>query len=62
MTSTYMLVDQYNRNIFSLPGELVEGFLDRRLLGFGVDDQVVLLRVWGFGNMLYTTSASKEPS
>lgn len=61
-TSTYMLVDQHNRNILSLPSELVEGFLDSRLLGFGVDDEVVLLRVWGFGDVLYMMSVSPKPS
>jgi hypothetical protein len=35
-------------------GELVESFLDSGLLSFGVDDEVVFLRVWGFGDMLCT--------
>jgi hypothetical protein len=39
-------------------GELVECFLDSGLLGFGVDDEVVFLRVWGFGDMLYNRSVS----
>lgn len=55
-----MLVDQHNRNVLPLPRELVEGFLNSRLLGFGVDDQVVLLRVWGFGNVLYILSVPPE--
>ena len=50
---TYVLVDQYNRNILPLPGELVECFLDSGLLSFGVDDKVVLLRVRSFGDMLW---------
>jgi hypothetical protein len=40
---TYVLVDQYNRNILPLPGELVECFLDSGLLSFGIDNEVVLL-------------------
>jgi hypothetical protein len=50
---TYVLVDQYDRNVLPLPGELVESFLDSGLLGFGIDDEVVFLGVWGFGDMLY---------
>jgi hypothetical protein len=54
----YVLVDQYDRNVLSMLGELVESFLDSGLLGFGIDDEVVFLGVWGFGDMLYTTSVS----
>jgi hypothetical protein len=57
---TYVLVDQYNRNILPLPGELVECFLDSGLLSFGVDDKVVLLRVRSFGDMLCSPSVSIE--
>jgi hypothetical protein len=53
-----MLVDQYNRNVLPLPGELVERFLDSGLLSFGVDDEVVLLRVRSFGDMLCSPSVS----
>jgi hypothetical protein len=49
---TYVLVDQHNSDILPLPGELVESLLDGRLFGFGVDDQVVLLRVRCVGHML----------
>lgn len=49
---TYVLVDQDDCNVFPLPGELVERFFDGGLLGFGVDDEVVFLRVWSFGHML----------
>jgi hypothetical protein len=56
----YVLVDQYDRNILSLPGELVESFLDSGLLGFGIDDEVVFLRVRGLGDMLCTRSVSSE--
>lgn len=47
-----MLVDQHNSDILPLPSELVESLLDGRLFGFGVDDQVVLLRVRCVGHML----------
>lgn len=50
--ATYVLVNQYNRNVLPLLGELVECFLDSGLLSFGIDDKVVLLRVRSFGDML----------
>ena len=49
---TYVLVDQYDRNVLPLLCELVECFLDGGLLSFGIDDKVVLLRVRSFGDML----------
>lgn len=52
-----MLVDQHNGDILPLPGKLVESLLDSRLLGFGVDDQVVLLRIRCVGHMLHVRSA-----
>ena len=55
---TYVLVDQYNRNVLPLPGELVECFLDSGLLSFGVDDKVVLLRVRSFSDVLCSPSVS----
>ena len=56
--ATYVLVDQYNRNILPLPSELVERFLDSGLLSFGIDDKVVLLRVRSFGDVLCSPSVS----
>jgi len=53
-----VLVDQYDRNVLPLPGELVECFLDSSLLSFGVDDEVVLLRIRSFGDMLWRVSVS----
>ena len=58
VVATYMLVDQYDRNVLPLPGELIECFLDSGLLSFGIDDKVVLLRVWSFGDMLWSTSVA----
>jgi hypothetical protein len=55
-----VLVDQYDRNVLSMLGELVESFLDSGLLGFGIDDEVVFLRVRGLGDMLCTRSVSSE--
>ena len=40
-----MLIDKHNRDILPLARELVKGALDGGVLGFGVDDEVVLLRV-----------------
>lgn len=48
-----MLVDQKNTNILPLAGELVESTLDGRDLGLLVHDEVVLLTVWGVGDVLY---------
>jgi len=56
VVATYVLVDQHDCNVLPLPGELVECFLDSGLLGFGIDDKVVLLRVWSFGDMLRSKS------
>lgn len=50
---TYVLVDEHNSDVLPLPGELVKSLLDGRLFGFGVDDQVVLLRVRCVGHMLH---------
>ena len=55
--ATYVLVNQYNRNVLPLLGELVECFLDSGLLRFGIDDKVVLLRVRCVGHMLCMLSA-----
>ena len=52
IVATYVLVDQHDRNVLPLLGELVECFLDSGLLSFGVNDKVVLLRVRSFGDML----------
>lgn len=63
VVATYVLVDQYDRNVLPLPGELVECFLDSGLLSFGIDDKVVLLRVRSFGDMLWEVRQSPwEPS
>ena len=58
VVATYVLVDQHDRNVLPLPSELVECFLNSGLLGFGVDNEVVLLRVWSFGDMLWSTSVA----
>lgn len=47
-----MLVNEHNGNILPLPGELVKRLFDRRVVGFAVDDEVVLLRLGGFGDVL----------
>jgi hypothetical protein len=47
-----VLVDQQNRNIFPLGCEFVECGFDGCVLGLVVDDEEVLLRVWGRGDVL----------
>lgn len=48
-----MLVNQQNRNILSLLRKLVESAFDVRVLGFGIDDEVVFLCVWWVCDMLF---------
>lgn len=38
-----MLVYEQNRNVLALGGEAIEGGLEGRVLGFGVDDEEVFL-------------------
>jgi hypothetical protein len=47
-----VLVDQEDSNVLALGSELVEGGLDGRVLGLGVDDEEVLLAVWRLCNVL----------
>lgn len=47
-----MLVDQQNANVLPLRREALEGRLDGRVVGLGVDDQEVLLGVRGRGDVL----------
>jgi hypothetical protein len=48
-----VLVDEQNRNILALSGELVESGFDGCVFGFRVHDQEVLLAVGGLGDVLY---------
>lgn len=50
--TTNMLVDQYNANVFPLSRESLKCLLDGRGIRLGVDDEEVLLRVWGGRDML----------
>lgn len=43
--TTYVLVDQQRGNIFPLLGEVLEGLLDRRRFGLGVNDKEIPLGV-----------------
>jgi len=54
--ATYVLVDQHDRNVLPVLGELVESFLNSGILGLAVDDKVVLLRLRSFGDMLWRMS------
>lgn len=47
-----MLVDQDNADILALRREAVEGGLDGGRVGFGVDDEEVLLVVGRWGDVL----------
>lgn len=47
-----MLVYKYDSNILPFAGEGFEGAFDGGGVGFGVDDEVVLLRVGGVGYVL----------
>ena len=49
----YVLVDEDNGNVLAFLGEAVKGLLDGVGLGLVVNDEVVLLRVWSVGNVLY---------
>jgi len=49
---TYVLVDEQNGNVLALVGELLEGGLDGRVVGFGVHDEEVLLAVGRVGDVL----------
>ena len=49
---TYVLVDQHDRDVFPLLGELVEGPLDRARFRLLVYDEVVLLAVGRVGDVL----------
>jgi hypothetical protein len=47
-----VLVYEEDGDVFPLGREIVEGSFDNGVLGFAVDDEEVLLRVWGFGDVL----------
>jgi hypothetical protein len=47
-----VLVDQQHGNVFPLLGEVLEGFLDSRCFGLGIDDEEVSLGVWAVCDML----------
>jgi len=53
-----VLIYEHDRDILPLLRELVKGALDRRVLGFLVDDEVVLLGVRGIGDVLYNLAVS----
>lgn len=52
-----VLVDKQNRNILAVLGELVECGFDGCRLGLGVDDEEVLLAVWGLRDVLVESQA-----
>ncbi len=50
-----MLIDQHNADVLALCRKALEGSFDRRRLRLAVDDQEVLLRVRGAGDVLRDT-------
>jgi hypothetical protein len=52
----HVLVDEQDGNVLALVGELVEGGLDGCVVGFGVDDEEVLLAVGRVGDVLRASS------
>ncbi len=48
----YVLVDEHYSNVLPLLREVVEGLLNCRVLGFGVDYEKVLLGFWRLSDML----------
>ena len=49
---TYVLVDQHDGYILPPPRKAVKRILDRRRFRLGIDDEVILLRVGGVGDVL----------
>jgi len=47
-----MLVYEQDGDVLALGSEAIEGSLDGAVVGFGVDDEEVLLRVWRLRDML----------
>jgi hypothetical protein len=52
-----MLVYEQDGNVLALGGEAIKSSLDVAVLGFGVDDKEVLLRVWRLCDVLVVPSA-----
>ena len=57
-----MLVDQQDRNILPLAGEAVEGSFDGAVLRLCIDDEEVLLCVWGLRHVLLSSVACSRES
>lgn len=51
-----MLINQQNSDILSLSCEPLKGFFDSRIVGLAVDNEKVLLRIGGLGDMLRSIS------
>jgi len=47
-----MLIYEEDSDILAFDGEAIEGSLYRRVVGFGINNKEVLLRVWGLRDML----------
>ena len=57
---TYMLINKHNRDILPLARETGKSALDGSGFGFGVDDEVVFLRVGGVGYVLAVSRISTK--
>ena len=51
----YVLINEHYSNILPLLRKIVEGMLNCRVLGFGVDYEKVLLGFWRLSDMLCMT-------
>ena len=47
-----MLIDEEDCNIFAVMGEAIEGLFDGWVVGFGIHDEEILLRIRWFRDML----------
>lgn len=57
-----MLVDQQDRNVLPLAGEAVEGGFDGAVFGLCIDDEEVLLCVWGLRHVLLSSVVCSRES
>ncbi len=55
-----MLIDEHDPNILPFVREGLESTLDGRVVGLGVDNQEVLLGLWGRRDMLIIFLQSSE--
>jgi len=57
-----VLVYEQDCNVLAFGGEAVESSLDGAVFGFGVDDEEVLLRIWGLRDNVIFHGSIQRPS